>query len=51
MEEFIGLSHERNDFVMQATTFNGDIGVSIDHLEYNMSRVSKNHNLGEAFVG
>ena len=50
VEEFIGLSHERNDFVMQATMFNGASGVSIDKLEYNMSRVSKNRNLGEVFV-
>ena len=50
VEEFIGLSHERNDFVLQATTFNGASGVSIDHLEYNILRVSENRNLGEVFV-
>ena len=51
MENFIGLGHERNDFVMQAKEFYGASGVSINHLEYDMSRVSKNRNLGEVFVG
>ena len=51
VEKFIGLSHERNDFVVQAMTFNGANGVSINHLEYDMSRVSGNRNLGEVYVG
>ena len=51
MEKFIGLGHERNDFVMQAMTFYGASGVSINHLEYDMSRVSENRNLGEVSIG
>ena len=51
MEKFIRLGHERNDFVVQATKFYGASGVSIDHFENDMSRVSKDCDLGEVFVG
>ena len=51
VEEIISLDHERNDFVVQATTFYGASGVSIDHLEYDMTRVSEYRNLGEVSVG
>ena len=51
MEEIISLDHERNDFVVQATTFYGASGVSIDHLDYDIMRVSEYRNLGEVSVG